>query len=103
MSDEGDYQRLRVDDFLNKFNQNKLRNGVNSVALVHRQKLIGCKLLKRLVPAAGFERVSACRRDGSLRRIRVRRPAGPAVADRIVEVRLAFSTRKPKAHRPPRE
>jgi hypothetical protein len=41
--------------FPNDFNQNMARNGVNSVALVHRQSLIGCKLLKRLVPRAGVE------------------------------------------------
>jgi len=32
--------------FPNDFNQKMTRHGVNSVALVHRQKLIGCKLLK---------------------------------------------------------
>ena len=41
--------------FLNDLCEIWTRNGVNSVALVHRQKVIGCKLLKGLVPGAGVE------------------------------------------------
>jgi len=37
---------LRRAIFSNDFSQNMARNGVNSVALVHGQKLIGCKSLK---------------------------------------------------------
>jgi hypothetical protein len=33
-------------DFAEQIEQNNMRNGVNSVALVHHQNLIGCKLLK---------------------------------------------------------
>ena len=41
--------------FLNDLCEIWARNGVNFVALVHRQKVIGCKLLKGLVPGAGVE------------------------------------------------
>src|SRR6185503_20833958 len=41
--------------FAERMSKNDQRNGVISVALVHRQNLIGCKLLKRLVPRAGVE------------------------------------------------
>ncbi len=41
--------------FLNDLREIWARNGVNSVALVHRQYLMVCKLLKWLVPRAGVE------------------------------------------------
>jgi hypothetical protein len=40
----GYYRRL-VDDILNKFNRNKLRNGLYSVANFQVQTMTGCKLL----------------------------------------------------------
>ncbi len=41
------YLKLRKEViFLSNLNINDARHGVNSVALVHRQKVIGCKLLK---------------------------------------------------------
>jgi len=46
--------------FLNDLREIWARNGVNSVALVHRQKLFYCKLLKRLVPRAGVEPARPC-------------------------------------------
>jgi len=42
-------------DFLNDFNQNELRNGVNSVANFRVQTMSSYKLLKKLVPKAGVE------------------------------------------------
>ena len=46
---------LKVEDILNKFSRNKRCNGLNSVVRIQAHSTTVCKLLKRLVPGAGFE------------------------------------------------
>src|SRR5713226_5916022 len=46
---------LKVEDILNKFSRNKRCNGLNSVVRIQAHSTAVCKLLKRLVPGAGFE------------------------------------------------
>ncbi|MDX6501377.1 MAG: hypothetical protein QOG23_4637 [Blastocatellia bacterium] len=56
MTSRSGYLKLRREAiFLSNLTKNNARNGVNSVALVHPQKVIGCKSLKWLVPRAGVE------------------------------------------------
>ena len=54
MTSRWGYLKLRKEAiFLSNLTKNNERNGVNSVALVHRQKLIGCKLLKMIGAEGG--------------------------------------------------
>jgi hypothetical protein len=47
MTSRRGYLKLRKEAiFLSNLTKSNARNGVNSVALAHRQKLIGCELLK---------------------------------------------------------